>query len=187
MTTPAVAEAELAHWLEESYQRSYRTAYLLLRNRADAQEAVQEAFLRAWRFRASLDAGSNIAPWLYRVVVNSCCSKLRQERPRRDRHAEEGDLAALASTATSPEDLFWHAEVSREIVHALAELPLHLRVAVVLRYYGDLGERDIAIAIGRRPGTVKSRLHEARRRLAESPGLRALALDQEGGSVEAVR
>ena len=187
MTTPSAAEAELAGWLEDSYQRSYRTAYLLLRNRADAQEAVQEAFLRAWRFRASLDAGSNIAPWLYRVVVNSCCSKLRQERPRRDRHTEDGDLASLASTATSPEDVVWHAEVAREVVHALAELPLHLRVAVVLRYYGDLSEREIAIAIGRRPGTVKSRLHEARRRLAERPGLRALALDPDTATVEAVR
>ena len=58
---------------------------------------------------------------------------------------------------------------------ALQQLPLSLRVPVVLRYYADLSERDIALAIGRRPGTVKSRLHEARRRLAADPALCALA------------
>jgi DNA-directed RNA polymerase specialized sigma24 family protein len=58
---------------------------------------------------------------------------------------------------------------------ALARLPLSLRVPVVLRYYADLSERDIARAIGRRQGTVKSRLHEARRRLAADPALSALA------------
>ena len=61
------------------------------------------------------------------------------------------------------------------VVRALQRLPLSLRVPVVLRYYADLSERDIARAIGRRPGTVKSRLHEARRRLADDPTLAALA------------
>ena len=56
---------------------------------------------------------------------------------------------------------------------ALQRLPLSLRVPVVLRYYADLSERDIARAIGRRQGTVKSRLHEARRRLAADPALSA--------------
>ena len=61
------------------------------------------------------------------------------------------------------------------VLAALARLPLSLRVPVVLRYYADLSERDIALAIGRRQGTVKSRLHEARRRLAADPVLCALA------------
>ena len=62
-------------------------------------------------------------------------------------------------------------EVAGTVLAALARLPLSLRVPVVLRYYADLSERDIALAIGRRPGTVKSRLHEARRRLAADPAL----------------
>jgi RNA polymerase sigma-70 factor (ECF subfamily) len=57
---------------------------------------------------------------------------------------------------------------------------MSLRVPVVLRYYADLSERDIARAIGRRQGTVKSRLHEARRRLAADPSLSALAFMDEG-------
>ena len=70
-------EERLEDWLEEGYAVSYRTACLILGNQADAEEAVQEAFLRAWRFRDSLTSVPSIKPWLYRVVVNSCYSKLR--------------------------------------------------------------------------------------------------------------
>ena len=65
------------------------------------------------------------------------------------------------------------------------QLPLSLRVPVVLRYYADLSERDIARAIGRRQGTVKSRLHEARRRLASDPALGALARALDGDDNDA--
>ncbi|MGH3732083.1 MAG: sigma factor-like helix-turn-helix DNA-binding protein [Acidimicrobiales bacterium] len=59
------------------------------------------------------------------------------------------------------------------MTRALKDLPTHLRIVVVLRYYAELSEREIDIAIGRKPGTVKSRLHEARRRLADHPALRS--------------
>jgi RNA polymerase sigma-70 factor (ECF subfamily) len=160
---------DLEAWLEEGYPRSFRTACLILGNRFDAEEAVQESFLRAWRFRASLAAGADIKPWLYRVVVNTCNSKLRQEIPHRDRRSGEEDLAGVSSIEDTP----GRVALSQDIVSALQDLPLHLRVVVVLRYYADLSEREIATAIGRRPGTVKSRLHEARRLLAEHPALRS--------------
>jgi RNA polymerase sigma-70 factor (ECF subfamily) len=168
---------DLAEWLEEGYTDAFRTACLLLGNRADAEEAVQEAFLRAWRFRASLGSGASIRPWLYRVVVNTCCSKLRHEIPHRDRRSEFSELSEMASDAPSPEEAMWRSQVSQGVLRALRDLPVHLRVAVALRYYSDLSEREVAIAIGRRPGTVKSRLHEARRLLAAHPALESLALD----------
>ena len=61
------------------------------------------------------------------------------------------------------------------MIDALADLPEHLRVPAVLRYWTGLTEKEIAVAIRRRPGTVKSRLHEARRRLAADPRIAALA------------
>ncbi len=82
-----MVEQQLEEWLEEGYAGSFRTACLILGNRADAEEAVQDAYLRAWRFRDSLTSVPSIRPWLYRVVVNSCYSKLRQEIPHRDRRA----------------------------------------------------------------------------------------------------
>jgi len=169
-----MVEQQLEEWLEDGYAASFRTACLILGNRSDAEEAVQEAYLRAWRFRASLASVPSIRPWLYRVVVNACYSKLRTEIPHRDRRASEEPLARIAARIDGPEADAVADEVAGTVLAALARLPLSLRVPVVLRYYADLSERDIALAIGRRPGTVKSRLHEARRRLAADPALSAL-------------
>jgi RNA polymerase sigma-70 factor (ECF subfamily) len=159
---------ELETWLAEGYAPAYRTAWLILHNRADAEEAVQEAFLRAWRFRAAVPDGDGVRPWLYRVVVNACLSKLRSAHPEAplddSRLTEGGD----------PEQMALLGETQRAVISALAALPDHLRIVVALRYYADLPERDIARVIHRRPGTVKSRLHEARSRLAADPDLAAL-------------
>jgi len=165
----------LADWLEEGYVASFRTACLILGNRSDAEEAVQDAYLRAWRFRDSLSGVPSIRPWLYRVVVNSCYSKLRREIPHRDRRAGDESLAHVQEASGGPEARAEQGETAETVLAALQRLPMSLRVPVVLRYYADLSERDIALAIGRRPGTVKSRLHEARRRLAADPALAALA------------
>jgi hypothetical protein len=73
-----------------------------------------------------------------------------------------------------PETRAVDSDTAGTVLAALSRLPVSLRVPVVLRYYADLSERDIALAIGRRQGTVKSRLHEARRRLAADPDLCAL-------------
>ncbi len=170
-----MVDDQLADWLRDGYADSFRTACLILGNRADAEEAVQDAYLRAWRFRDSLTGVASIRPWLYRVVVNSCYSKLRSEVPHRDRRAGDEPLTRLPSAGAGPEAGAERNVIAGTVLGALQRLPLSLRVPVVLRYYADLSERDIARAIGRRPGTVKSRLHEARRRLADDPALAALA------------
>jgi RNA polymerase sigma-70 factor (ECF subfamily) len=159
--------AELRTWLEEGYASSVRTAYLILGNRLDAEDAVQESFLRAWKFRESLSSDSSFKPWLYRVVVNTCNSKLRKEIPHRDRRAREDDLAGVAAL----DDPIGRVGLSNDMMSALRDLPAHLRIVIVLRYYADLSEREIATAIGRQPGTVKSRLSDARARLAAHPAL----------------
>ena len=163
---------ELDRWLATSYTSAYRTACLILRNPADAEEAVQDAFLRVWRFRASVPDGDGARPWLYRVLVNSCCSKMRHDRSR-PANAAAGDVPDFAGEDPSPEAVAAQAETADAVRHALADLPEHLRVPIVLRYYAGLSEREIATAIRRRPGTVKSRLHEARRRLSADTRLAA--------------
>jgi RNA polymerase sigma-70 factor, ECF subfamily len=158
---------ELERWLREGYDGSFRTACLILGNRADAEEAVQEAYLRAWRFRGSL-AGDDVRRWLYRVVVNACDSKLRTEIPHRDRR----DRSEQDFELPDRRDAIGASDDANDVRSALADLPPQLRVVVVLRYFADLSEREIATAIGRPAGTVKSRLHEARRLLAIHPSLR---------------
>ena len=161
-------ELRLEECMRASYRRSLRTAFLILGDRADAEDAVQDAYLRAWRFRDSINSTSSARPWLYRVVVNSCYSRLRDEIPRRDLRAPEGELATLRDA----HDHAAHVGVALDVTAALRDLAPDLRVVVVLRYYADLSEREIATAIGRPTGTVKSRLHEARRRLAQHSALR---------------
>ncbi|MGH9182926.1 MAG: RNA polymerase sigma factor [Acidimicrobiales bacterium] len=162
--------ADLAEWLRDWYDDAYRTARLILRNPADAEEAVQEAFLRAWRFRAALPDGDGVRPWLYRVLVNACHSALRREIPIQARTCTDEPLAAVAG-GELPEEAAARAESARLVAAAVADLPDHLRLPVVLRYWSGLSEREISVAVRRRPGTVKSRLHEARRRLANDPRL----------------
>ena len=169
------AEGDPEAWLSEAYATAYRTAVLILHNRAEAEEAVQDALLRAWRFRDSVSEPALLRPWLYRIVVNTCCSALRRQSHGRDRRAEEPAFGALASPAPSPEDTASESDLAGRLALALAGLPDALRIPLILRYYSGLSERGIAVAIQRRPGTVKSRLHEARRRLALIPELQDLS------------
>jgi len=167
---------DLSEWLAVAYPSAYRTARLILRDPVEAEDAVQDAFLRAWRFRDSAPRDAGWQPWLYRVVVNACCSRLRKERPTRDRRADlDGDYA---DDAPGPETSALAGEEASAVVAALAALPESLRIPVVLRYYAGLSEKDVALAIGRRPGTVKSRLYDARQRLANDPRLRALTTEE---------
>ena len=104
--------AALEGWLEAGYTTSFRTACLILGNRADAEEAVQEAYLRAWRFRDALPSGVDGRKWLFRVVVNTCNSKLRKEIPHRDRRASEEALDSMSSGRDAARD----ADVAHDVV-----------------------------------------------------------------------
>jgi RNA polymerase sigma-70 factor, ECF subfamily len=172
----------LEQWLEEWYAAAYRTACLVLRDPIAAEDAVQEAFLRVWRFRSSIPAGDGRKAWLYRVVVNACMSRGRSEGRHRSRAAELDLSPELASTAPQPDELAEQSELATLVGLALADLPENLRVPLVLRFYAGLSEREIATAIQRRPGTVKSRLHAGRRRLAADPRLAGWVAQLEGAA-----
>lgn len=134
--------ARLEAWLAEGYATAYRTACLMTRHPAAAEEAVETAFLRAWRFRDALPAGDGHTPWLYRVLVEACRSA-----------GETGPGEGDDPVGPTPLD----------------RLPQDMRTVVVLRYWTGLSERDIATVVRRRRRTVQSLLHEARRRLAGDP------------------
>lgn len=166
-------DSELEAWLQEDYARAYRTACLVLRDRDEAQDAVQEAFLRVWRFRSSIPSGEGRRPWLYRVVVNSCLSRARAQISRTGKNTGDEALSRLPYLGAGPDVRAEQSQLADDVLAALADLPEHLRVPLVLRFWAGLSEKEIAIAIERRPGTVKSRLHDARNRLALDPRMTA--------------
>lgn len=171
--------ATLEAWLAEFYAPAYRTARLLLRDPEEAADAVQDAFLRLWRFRDSIPTGDAARAWRFRVVVNACFSRTRSEARQRRDQDRDARTDELASSAGDPA---WHAEQRLEhdaVLRALNSLPETLRVPVVLAYFSGLSEREIATAIARRPGTVKSRLSAARALLRADPSLVSLVETEE--------
>jgi RNA polymerase sigma-70 factor (ECF subfamily) len=170
---------ELEVWLKQDYGTAYRTACLVLRDPIEAQDAVQEAFLRVWRFRDAIPAADARKAWLYRVVVNACISRIRSERSRTGKDTGALGLETLADGAPSPYDVAERSQLADDVLAAIGELPETLRVPLVLRFFVGLSEKEIAVAIDRRPGTVKSRLYDARQRLALDPRLAAWATPTE--------
>lgn len=149
----------LERWVAEHQATLYRAACLILRDPAAAEEVAQETFVRAYRADTQVDDG-DARRWLRRVAVNLALNRLRS-RTREERAL--GRVGFAPDAGDDPAD----AVVTRlDTNSALARLPERLRIPVILRYYVDLSERDIASALELRVGTVKSRLHEARQLLA---------------------
>src|SRR3954470_23379342 len=93
----------LEQWLQEWYATAYRTACLVLRDPVAAEDAVQEAFLRVWRFRDAIPDGEGRKAWLYRVVVNACMSRARVDGRYRSRTADLEHGPEPVSTAAQPD------------------------------------------------------------------------------------
>ena len=121
-----------------------RVAYLLTSSQAQAEEIVQDAFAQVYERWQRIE---NPAGYVRTCVVNGARRQLR----RRKLALERERLQAAGSGVAEPEFL----------ADALASLPAKRRAAVVLRYFADLSEADIAVALGVRPGTVKSMLHRS--------------------------
>lgn len=153
----------LERWVREHQAVVYRAACLILRDPRAAEDIAQETFLRAARAADRRNPGAEVRPWLYRIAVNLSLDRLRSQR--RERRALDR-LATLPESGHHGDELFEHRMRRVVIAEALERLPDRLRVPVILRYYLDLSEEDIARSMGIRRGTVKSRLHAARLALA---------------------
>jgi RNA polymerase sigma-70 factor (ECF subfamily) len=159
----AFGELVLAH-----QRLAFRTAYLVLGSAAEAEDAAQVAFVKAWRALGRFRRGAPFRPWLLAIVANEARNRVRAAG-RRASLAERFAAAASVSgdAAPSPELALEHGERHRELLAALGRLPDEQRLAIGLRYLLDLSEADVAAALGVRPGTVKSRLSRALERLRE--------------------
>lgn len=155
--------------LVRRYQdRTWRLGYRILRNEDDAAEAVQDAFLSAYKGLKNFKAESTFSTWLYRIVTNASLMKLRK---RREGHVsyeqsqtanEDAEPMAIADWSAQPLDELLDAE-TRELLSAeIEQLPENERTVFVLRDIMEQSNTDVAAELGLSIPAVKSRLHRAR-------------------------
>lgn len=155
-------DATIRAFLEDGYPRLVRPVALVTGSPAIAEDAVQEAVVRAWERSERGEPIESLDRWVAAVAMNLSRSGLRHLRVER---LARPRLVAAASV-DPPE-----AEVV-DVRRALAALPRRQREVAVLRYFLDLSTEDIAAAMRTSPGTVKSQLAKARAHLAEALALR---------------
>lgn len=146
--------------------RVYAVALRIVRSRETADDVAQEAFVRAWRGLARFDLARPFGPWVCRIAANLALNHVRSPRAREE-PLEEGDhRAEPGAPAPGPLDAVLDAEAARVLDQALATLPAEQRAVVVLRVSEELSYQEIAETLRIPTGTVMSRLHRARERLA---------------------
>lgn len=163
----------------------YGAAYRLTRNARDAEDLVQDALLRAYRFWDSFQQDSNCKAWLLRIVTNTFINEYQRRKRSREvldaatseQEATDGVLVhADARDKVSPEKALIHASVSDDVQRALDQLPDDFRTAVILCDMQGLSYKEIADIMECPVGTVMSRLFRGRKLLANA--LREFAVNE---------
>jgi len=151
----------------------YNLALRLTGNQAEAEDLVQETYLRAYRFFDTFTPGTQIKAWLFRILRNTFINRYRAKKVR----PEEVELTRLEGgyeTAVdqsflrehqprSPEEILFHGVLDEEVVKALDALPEEYRTVVHLALVEELSYKEIAAVLSIPIGTVMSRLHRGRR------------------------
>ena len=141
-----------------------RSAYLICRDRSLAEDIVQNAFVKAYEKIGAFDEGRPFAPWFTKIVVNDAI-KSASRRERMSHYEDVNAAQLLEDPGTGPAEHLEQAEERRRIWTALAKLPPAQRAAIVQRYYLGMSEAEMAGSVDSPAGTIKWRLHAARRRL----------------------
>ncbi len=179
-------EAEALSFLDALY----RTALRMTRSEADAEDLVQETYIRAFRFRDQFTPGTNLKAWLFRILTNTFINSYRRRQAQPEfTELDDVDEFSLyrrmsggpaASASPDPESEFLNGIVDAEVQDALTELPEKVRSVVLLDVEG-FSYKEIAEMLGIPIGTVMSRLHRGRKflqkrlyDLAQERGIAAL-------------
>jgi len=146
---------------------AFRTAYVMAGNAADAEEAAQDGFVKAYRALGRFRRGAPFRPWLLRIVANEARNR-RRSAARRERLSLRAAAEARPGDAVpSPEAALLSRESQGQLLAAVERLSDDHRDAIACRYLLDLSEDETAAALGIRRGTVKSRVSRALERLRE--------------------
>jgi len=146
--------------VDRHYERCARVACRIVGNREDAEEALQDAFVRAYRALGEYEERERFAAWLTRIVVNQCRTVLARSRKREELFVDVGPEALDAVFGEVADDGRWP-----ELELALRQLPAEQREAVVLRYADDLTYEEMARITGAGQSALKMRVQRAFARL----------------------
>ncbi len=145
---------------------AFRTAYLVAGSAADAEDAAQEGFLKAFYAIDRFHSDAPFRPWLLAIVANEAKTRLRSASRRRTLALRLAGGRLDGDAAPSPEEAALARSEEERLLRALGELADDDRLVIGYRYFLELSEKETALALGVRRGTVKSRLSRALRRLA---------------------
>jgi RNA polymerase sigma factor (sigma-70 family) len=157
--------------LVQTYQQlAFRTAYLITRNEADAEEAAQDGFVKAYRALGRFRSGEPWRPWLLRIVANEAKNRRRSAGRRAQLALRAADESRPGGAVPSPEAALLESERRGELLEAVNGLREEERDVVACRFFLGLSEEETAQTLGLRKGTVKSRQSRALARLREELG-----------------
>ncbi|MDR7486787.1 MAG: sigma-70 family RNA polymerase sigma factor [Armatimonadota bacterium] len=161
--------------VNEHLDSLYGSALRLTRNRAAAEDLVQETFLKAWRSFGTFQAGTNARAWLYKILMNAYIDTYRRasREPEMVDQEDVGDFYLYAKAQESeeyrragdPEEILLSTIMDADVKAALEQVPEPFRAAVILADLEDFSYREIADILGIPIGTVMSRLYRGRRHL----------------------
>jgi len=154
----------------------YQLCYRILGNRHEAEDAAQEAFVRAYINIHQYNLSMKFSSWLYRIATNLCIDRIRKKKPDFYLDAEVTDTdgltmySQLAATDASPEETVESLELQETIQAAILKLPEKYRSVIVLKYIEELSLQEIGEILDLPVGTVKTRIHRGREALRKQLG-----------------
>ncbi|HVT56213.1 MAG TPA: RNA polymerase sigma factor, partial [Xanthobacteraceae bacterium] len=153
-------------------RRLYRIARGIVRNDADAEEVVQEAYVRAFMHLGDFRGDSSLATWLSRITINEALGRLRRKRSRPEVQVEEPRLEAQVipfpqTAIDDPEKTMAQRQILQLVEQATDNLPENFRLVFITRVIEGMSVEETAEILGIPPETVKTRLHRARRLVRE--------------------
>lgn len=179
------ARERYAELVERHQRRATRIAYHYLRDSADADEAVQDAFVKAYTHLGTFREELPFEVWFTRILINGCLDRIKAKRRRErwiarptiDANGEERDPAEnLPSRSPSPEAQLLHNERRRRLKDAMTQLPERQRLVFVLSHFEGRTSREVSALTGLNESTVRVHLFRAIRRLRTllAPGSEAV-------------
>jgi RNA polymerase sigma-70 factor, ECF subfamily len=168
-------EAALRAIMQANNRRLYRLARGILRSDSEAEDVVQETYIRAFTHLDGFRGESGLSTWLSRIAINEALGRVRSRKPHVELEAlPEATLDAqiiqfpVSSAAGDPEKSMAQREIQRVVEHAIDELPDIFRMVFIARVMEGMNLEETAELLGVKPETVKTRLHRARTMLREN-------------------